>query len=80
MKKLKIPTKLEQPIDHKKTGELVRLYREKAGLSLRELARRMQFSANYVCQLEHGDRYWTHEKFDRALNLIKEFTSETKGK
>lgn len=30
--------------------------RERAGLTLREMARRLDFSAAYVCDIEHGRR------------------------
>lgn len=41
-------------------GMAARVLRKSAGLSLREVARRMGFSAPYVCDLEYGRRQWTN--------------------
>jgi transcriptional regulator with XRE-family HTH domain len=46
-------------IDHVKSGELMRQAREKANLSLRDVAERMGVSAPYLSDLERGRRNWT---------------------
>lgn len=46
-------------IDHIKTGARVRNARLRAGVSLRELARRLNLSAPFVSDLERGRRNWT---------------------
>lgn len=43
--------------------------RERYGLTLRELARRMKITATYLCDLEHGRRRWT-------VDIHKRFMSE----
>lgn len=56
--------------DHAATGARLRKRREKAKLSLREVARRMSLSAPYLSDLELGRRAWTEAKakaFCRAL-------------
>ncbi len=37
-------------------GAWLRLEREMAGLTLREMARRLEFSAPYICDVEHNRR------------------------
>ncbi len=49
-------------IDATATGEAARTEREAAGLSLREMARRMGVSAPYVSDLELGRRAWSMER------------------
>jgi len=44
--------------DPKQVGAMNRIIRLKAGLSLREVARRMRFSASYISDLELGRRPW----------------------
>lgn len=57
-----LKTKLISSIDHVRTGESMRKARIASGLSLREVARRMGFSAPFVSDLEKGRRCWTEEK------------------
>lgn len=52
-------------IDSTATGEQARAEREAAGLSLREMARRMGVSAPYVCDLELGRRAWSMDRVRR---------------
>ena len=52
-------------IDHKATATRCRAYRHRCGISLREVARRMQLSAPYVSELELGKRHWTPERLQQ---------------
>jgi len=38
-------------------GKGLRLEREMAGLTLREMARRLEYSAAYICDVEHNRRH-----------------------
>lgn len=56
--------------DPAQIGARMREHREAHKLSAREVARRMGFSAMYVCDLEHGRRGWSAdliEKYQEAL-------------
>lgn len=59
-----------QLIDHRRTGDDVRVARKRAGISLREFARRLGVSASFVCDLEHGDRNWTEGRFAKAMRVL----------
>lgn len=52
-------TKQVTVIDHQATGELMRKARVQIGLSLRDMAARMEFSPPYLSDLELGRRNWT---------------------
>jgi len=57
-------------LDQERTAQAARLARQRAGLRLREVARRMELSAGYVCDLELGRRHWSEElvqRFQAAL-------------
>ena len=54
-------TRLVREIDHVATGALMRQGRLKAKISLREMARRLEYSAPFVSDLELGRRNWTKE-------------------
>lgn len=43
---------------------------EKAGLSLREMARRLKFSAPFVSHLERGRRNWTEKLAERFTDVL----------
>ncbi len=58
-------------IDHKKTGELARADRERAGLSLRMVAKRMGFTPPYISDLELGRRNWSTELVEAFNAAIK---------
>jgi predicted transcriptional regulator len=56
--------------DPAQIGLRMKTAREAAGISGREMARRMGYSAMYVCDLEHGRRDWKAkliESYVRAL-------------
>jgi transcriptional regulator with XRE-family HTH domain len=61
--------------DHVKTGAAMKLLRKSNNVSLREMARRLNFSAPYISDLEHGNRNWTDKKiadYQSALSLSEE--------
>lgn len=68
--KLTIPKKAPLP-DHRPLGAELRRRREAAGFSLREVARRMEVSAPFLSDLEHGKRNWTERTRDAFLEAIK---------
>ena len=58
-------------VDPVALGKQMRLLRTRAGLSLREMARRMEVSAPYLCDLELGRRGWPPARitaFKRGLD------------
>lgn len=60
------PERIVTAIDHIATGAALRERRKAAGVSMREMARRMGLSAPYVGDLELGRRAWTA---DRVANF-----------
>lgn len=52
-------------------GKEARKRRKEAGLSLREVARRMNFSVAYVSDLELGRRGWNDDLMKRYLKALK---------
>lgn len=66
-----IPTKTITVPDHEKTGAMMRQRRERAKLSLREVARRLGYSAPYVSQLERGLRTWSDDKLSAYLAALQ---------
>lgn len=44
--------------DPRTIGSLLKTERKAKGLSLREIARRMEFTPAYISDLEHGRRAW----------------------
>lgn len=70
---MKIPTAkvTRVEIQHTLAGSMVRTHREEAGISLRELARRMLIAAPYLSDLERGRRNWTKHLFDLAIAETK---------
>jgi predicted transcriptional regulator len=57
--------------DDKVTGARMRAMREGKGLTLREVARRMGFSAAYLCDLELGRRIWNTKVIALYLSAIR---------
>ena len=63
--------------DDVETGRRAQKERKKAGLSLREVARRMGVSAPYVSDLERGRRGWDLQRAIRYVTALRpnvEFT------
>lgn len=58
-------------MDERAVGALMRKVREAKGLSLREVARRLKWSAPYVSDLERGQRVWTTTKQQRFLEACR---------
>lgn len=50
----------------------MRQLREHSGLSLREVARRLGFSAAYLSDLERGQRLWNKEREQQYKRALKE--------
>ena len=57
-------------VDDEATGKIVRAWREKKGLSLRQFATDMAVSVPYMSDLELGRRSWGGPKGDRILRCI----------
>ena len=68
---IKKTMKMPDGIDNKLTGEDARKQREKAGLSLREMAELMSTSSTYVFDLEHGNRNWNEDMIKRYETALK---------
>lgn len=69
---MKVPTKVVRVIDHQKAADSIREARKRSGMTQRELARRLGFSACYVSDLEKGRRNWTEDNFRKALEIVSE--------
>lgn len=57
-------------------GARMREMREKARLTLREVARRLGLSAMYICDLEHGRRGWNAERITNYVNALRSPTKQ----
>lgn len=62
--------RMVREIDHETTGQLFRQARQKAKLSLREMARRLKLSAPFVSDLELGRRNWTEALAERFTDIL----------
>lgn len=58
-------------IDHQSAGLWIWGYRKRAGLTLREVARRLGCSVAYLNDLEHGRRNWNEERLNKTLEAMK---------
>ena len=56
--------------DDRVMGAAMRKRRERAGLSLRELARRLKLSAPYLSDLEVGRRHWNAKNIKRYTDAL----------
>ena len=62
-----------QPVVNKaKLGKMMRRLREDSGLSLREVARRMEFSAPYISDCEVGNRELNTFELQRFINICNQ--------
>ena len=62
-------------IQQAETGREARLQREKRGVSLRGLAKKMGISASYLSDLELGRRHWNMDRirlFEKSLDDVME--------
>lgn len=69
---LGVITRLQRVPDNIATGILMRNARLHFGFTLREMARRLKWSAAYVSDLEKGRRGWTEEKVERWKEVLFE--------
>ena len=76
-KDIGLVTRLVPRVDNVATGALMRQARLKAGLTLREMARRLKCSAPYVCDLELGRRGWNESRLEEWARIL--CTSNTPG-
>lgn len=53
--------------DDRELGQALKKHREASGVTLREVGRRLGFSAAYISDLEHGRRAWKAEKIEAFL-------------
>jgi predicted transcriptional regulator len=63
--------------DNKTTGELMREARKQQRVTLREMARRLKWSAPYVSDLELGRRTWTQAKAERYRDALFRYNQPT---
>lgn len=59
-------------LDQKAMGSKMRGLREKAGVSGRDIAHRLGYSASYISDLELGRRNWSSEKIADYKEALKE--------
>lgn len=62
-------------VDDSSVGRIFRQLRQRKGISLREVARRIKLSAAYLSDLERGHKHWSlslRGKYALALNLSPE--------
>lgn len=57
--------------DPAQIGARLKREREAAGITGREMARRMDYSAMYICDLEHGRRDWKAELIEAYVKALK---------
>jgi len=63
---------IEKP-DKDGNGAIIRALRNHKGMSLRRLAFELDVSAPYLSDLEHGNRGFSEEMFNRAKEEISKF-------
>jgi len=51
-------------------GCRVREHRERLGLTLKKLSRKMKISLPFLCKLERGDRIWTARLMQAAAKQL----------
>ena len=67
---LGLVTRLVRVPDNAATGQLMREARKRAGLSLREMARRLGQSAPFVSDLELGRRGWDEKRIAQWADVL----------
>ena len=58
-------------IDAMETGARVARIRAAIGISQKELAAAMTISQSHMCQLEHGDKPWSWDRFASAKAALQ---------
>jgi len=72
---MKIRYRKERYIDHRATGAAAKADREKAGIKMVVMARRLEMSQPYLSDLEAGKRNWSEylvKRFNDVLEAEKE--------
>lgn len=67
---LGLVTRLVRVPDNAATGQLMREARKRAGLTLREMARRLGQSAPFVSDLELGRRGWDEKRIEQWADVL----------
>ena len=62
---------VRQEFNHTATGSAARSFRRSRNLSVREVARRLGYSAAFVSDLELGRRCWTREKVEAYNRVVQ---------
>ncbi|HWL53850.1 MAG TPA: helix-turn-helix transcriptional regulator [Chthoniobacteraceae bacterium] len=75
---IKYRTMMVVVIDHAETSKHAKTIREKAGLSIREVARRMSVRPKHISDLEAGNRLWSRSKAILFENALKRGRNQTK--
>lgn len=57
--------------DDREIGAALQHEREASGITLREIGRRLKFSAAYISDLEHGRRGWNAERISNYRKALK---------
>src|SRR5690242_7688956 len=65
-------------MSHRTLGEVVRELREKADLSLRELAKELDVSPPFVSDVELGRRYPSNETLQKIAKVLKTSVDDLK--
>lgn len=68
---MELITKKVEVIDNEAIGNLARKTRWSLNIPLREVARRMNYSAAYISDLELGKRNWTQKLLNDYENALK---------
>lgn len=68
--RIKLPTIQVTEVNHVEAGAIIRSLRKEHGMSLRTLAKEMDYSAPFISDLELGRRNWTEENFRNAIKII----------
>jgi transcriptional regulator with XRE-family HTH domain len=69
---MKIPTQKKTTVEirNEQAGQMVRELRERKGVSLRAVAKRLGLSAAFISDLERGRRNWSKQRFDEVERAI----------
>ena len=75
---MKLPTVQITKPDSAEAGKIIRLSREKSGISLRRLAYEMGISPPFLSDMELGRRGWSAQRFALAQSKLKELAKGSK--
>lgn len=68
--RLSLATRIVRITDNAATGQMMREARKRAGLSLREMARRLGQSAPFISDLELGRRGWDEKRIEQWKKML----------